>query len=259
MADYTLTYSESSQGFPSFYTYYPEWMVGMNNHFYTFKQGNLYRHNTNETRNNFYGQQRNSRITTVLNTQPLDNKLFKTISLESTDAWYTSLTPDIGTRGDIQSASFQKKEGAYYGFIRSFGVGRPRKTMTEQDYKLRSVFGIGQTTSAGSSYAVVSGRQSSLINVNDFLYFENAGMLTYFGKVETIVYSEITNTTTFTVDNAGGTPVVLGQSIYCVKDVSAESSGVMGHYSEVMLILPSSITGPSELFAIGADVIKSYP
>ncbi len=259
MADYTLTYSESSQGFPSFYTYYPEWMVGMNNYFYTFKQGNLYRHNTNETRNNFYGQQRNSRITTVLNAQPLDNKLFKTISLESTDAWSATLIPDIGTRGDIQSASFQKKEGAYYGFIRSFGVGGLRKIMTEQDYKLRSVFGVGKTISAGASYAVVSGRQSSLINVKDFLYFENAGKLTYFGKIDTIVYNEVGNTTTFTVNNSGGTPVILGQDIYCVKDVSAESSGVMGHYSEVTLTLASDITGPSELFAIDADVIKSYP
>lgn len=259
MADYTLTYSESSQGFPSFYTYYPEWMVGMNNYFYTFKQGNLYRHNTNETRNNFYGQQYNSRITTVLNAQPLDNKLFKTISLESTDAWNTNLTPDISSNGSIFATSFQKKEGCYYGYIRTFGVGRPRKIMTEQDYKLRSVFGIGQTTSAGSSYAVVSGKQSSLINVNDFLYFENAGMLTYFGQIETIVYSDIVNATTFTVDNTGGTPVVTGQTIYCAKDVSGESSGVMGHYTEVMLSLPSTVTEPSELFAIGADVIKSYP
>ena len=259
MADYTLTYSESSQGFPSFYTYYPEWMVGMNNHFYTFKQGNLYRHNTNETRNNFYGQQRSSRITTVLNAQPLDNKLFKTISLESTDAWSATVTPDIGTRGDIQSASFQKKEGGYYGFIRSFGVGRVRKIMTEQDYKLRSVIGMGQTISAGPTYAQVSGRSSSLINIGDFLYFENSGKLSYFGKIETIVYNEILNTTTFTVNNSGGTPVVTGQDIYCVKDVSAESSGVMGHYSEVILALASDITGPSELFAIGADVIKSYP
>ena len=47
MAEYTLTYSESVQGFPSFYSYIPDMMIGMNNYFYSFKAGELYRHNTN--------------------------------------------------------------------------------------------------------------------------------------------------------------------------------------------------------------------
>ena len=55
--NYTLTYSQSSKGFPSFYSFYPDWMIGMNNYFYSFKGGNLYRHNVNETRNNYYGVQ----------------------------------------------------------------------------------------------------------------------------------------------------------------------------------------------------------
>jgi len=52
---YTLTYDDGVKGFPSFYTFFPDWMIGMNNYFYTFKEGNLYRHNTNERRNNYYG------------------------------------------------------------------------------------------------------------------------------------------------------------------------------------------------------------
>ena len=49
--NYTLTYAESSQGFPSFYSYYPDWMIGMNQYFYTFNGGDLYRHNTNNNHN----------------------------------------------------------------------------------------------------------------------------------------------------------------------------------------------------------------
>jgi hypothetical protein len=52
LANYTLTYSESSKGWPSFYSYHPEWIQGMNQYLYTFKGGNLYRHNVNDTRNN---------------------------------------------------------------------------------------------------------------------------------------------------------------------------------------------------------------
>ena len=76
MANYTLSYSESAQGWPSFYSFIPDYMLGMNNYFYTFKGGNLYRHNVNETRNNFYGTQYNSKIQSVFNVSPLENKIF---------------------------------------------------------------------------------------------------------------------------------------------------------------------------------------
>ena len=31
MAEYTLTYSAGVEGWPSFYSYVPDWMIGMNN------------------------------------------------------------------------------------------------------------------------------------------------------------------------------------------------------------------------------------
>ena len=68
MPNYTLTYDEDVQGFPSFYTYNPDWMIGMNNYFYTFNGGNLYRHNVNEERNTFYGEFQPSEMQSVFNT-----------------------------------------------------------------------------------------------------------------------------------------------------------------------------------------------
>ena len=53
-SDYTISYDPGVQGFPSFYSYAPDWMIGMNSYFYTFKGGNVFRHNTNETRNQYY-------------------------------------------------------------------------------------------------------------------------------------------------------------------------------------------------------------
>ena len=73
MPNYTLSYSENSKGWPSFYTYYPEWMVGMNNYFYSFNHGNLWRHNSDSVgRCNWYGSQQSSVIETVFNTSPLE-------------------------------------------------------------------------------------------------------------------------------------------------------------------------------------------
>jgi hypothetical protein len=52
---YTLTYSETAQGWPSFYSFTPERMIGMNNHFYSFDEGKLYQHNSDAVgRNNFH-------------------------------------------------------------------------------------------------------------------------------------------------------------------------------------------------------------
>ena len=52
--EYTLTYKPENDGWPSFYSFLPEFIIGMNAYLYTFKNGNLYRHNTNNNRNEYY-------------------------------------------------------------------------------------------------------------------------------------------------------------------------------------------------------------
>tara|TARA_R100001460_G_scaffold48775_4_gene86951 strand:- start:693 stop:1730 length:1038 start_codon:yes stop_codon:yes gene_type:complete len=128
---YTLTYSDKFKGFPSFYSYIPDFMIGMNSHFYTFNKGDIYRHNVATTiggatvpRNNFYGSQYNSSITSVFNEGPLDNKIFKTINLESSfataaDAWSGQFDTDIQKTGFIDASFFEKKEGAWFAYMRN--------------------------------------------------------------------------------------------------------------------------------------------
>ena len=95
MPNYTLTHSQDVQGWASFYSYYPDFIMGMNQYLYTFKGGDMYRHNTNSIRNNYYGVQYNSSITSVLNDQPLQTKVFKTIELESDSSWDATFTTDL--------------------------------------------------------------------------------------------------------------------------------------------------------------------
>ena len=94
MARYTLTYSGSVEGWPSFYSYHPESMVGMNNYFYTFKNAQIYRHNSTTAYNTYYGVNYPSIMKTVINDSPLENKLFKTLSLESTHPWQAEAISD---------------------------------------------------------------------------------------------------------------------------------------------------------------------
>ena len=145
LGNYTLTYStdERVQGWPSFYSFYPDWMIGMNNYFYTFYQGNLYRHNSNPIRNSWYGQVAGSTLTTVFNTSPLENKLFKTISLQGAEAWSALMETDIQISDTIDSTWFQKKEQVWFAFVRNQSA--------TTNFSLRSVNGIASSTSTDDS------------------------------------------------------------------------------------------------------------
>ena len=265
MANYTLTYSENSKGFPSFYSYFPEYMIGMNNYLYSFKNGQLYRHNTNNTRNNYYGVAYSSTIKTVINEAPLDNKLFKTLNLESTDAWSAEILTDVSAQDStINSTSFEKKEGNYFAYVRTNGVDATGPTLTESDYKSRTIGGIGISTGVtpviNDVIIVLNGADiNSQISVGDFIYSSPAagGNASYVGQLKSVNL----NTNTIIVDKSvgSGTAPTQGDFILYAKNSVAESLGVMGHYAEITLTLPSTVTTSSELFAIESELMKSYP
>jgi len=265
MANYTLTYSENSKGFPSFYSYFPDYMIGMNNYLYSFKNGQLYRHNTNATRNSYYGStSTGSMIKTVINEAPLDNKLFKTLNLESTDAWSAEILTDVAAQDStINSTSFEKKEGNYFAYVRTNGIDATGTTLTESDYKSRTVGGLGDCVGVNLSGGVLTVRfsQSSwegIVSIGDFLYTVNTGQTTatFVFAITNIVFNNATNNVE--VSGTGGS-VTNGNFCLYAKNSVAESLGVMGHYAEITLNLPTTVTTASELFAIESELMKSYP
>ena len=110
--NYTLTYSESVKGWPSFYSYYPDFILGMNQYLYTFKGGNLYINNTGSVRNQYYGVNYPSTLTGVFNQEPTTVKVFKPLSL-SDDSWDINITTDLGA-GFMSNTDFVEKEGSYF-------------------------------------------------------------------------------------------------------------------------------------------------
>lgn len=256
--NYTLSYSESVKGWPGFFTFYPEFMIGMNQYLYTFKNGALYRHNTNETRNNYYGEQFNSQITGVINKSPLEVKLFKTLELESDSQWTASLVSDLQV-GNIDAEYFQEKEGSYFSFIRA---------NEEIDFKMRSVNGLGvvQSVQTNGTTSVVSFSVDvgSIPSIGDLVFrtilipIPNTNPQQYtantterIGTITNINGLQITiDTTTFS------TPVT-NNFLISVKDPIAESHGIRGYYME--FTLENTDTTATELFAVSSDIFKSYP
>ena len=256
MADaITVSYDEGVEGWPSFYSFLPDFMIGMNGFFYSWNQGKLYRHNTNETRNNYYGVQFNSTITGVINIEPKTIKLFKTMSYESDDRWgCTSLFTDLGT-GSMLSTYFVQKEGEWFTFL--------RENEGTKNFKSRSVNGIAACTAVGGVAAATTitfaNSVGSIISVGDYIYATASSV--YTGEVTAV--DQATNT--ITVDTTVPEPVLLtagtipaaGDFIFFLKDPVAESHGARGYFMQ--FTLENTNTKPIELFAVGSSVMKSYP
>ena len=264
--EWTVSYSQNSKGWPSFYSYIPEYMIGMNNFFYTFNGGNLYQHNTNPLRNNYYGQQFHSQITSVFNQNPLENKIFKTLNLESNDAWQSYLETDIQINGFMQDGWFEKKEGAWFAYLRQRGEVPALKGQ----YAMRSANGIGKT----SSVAITQGTTTlsfstdplvsigNFISVGDYVYHAVpqytdvvfGGIVTQInidlqnGINQLIVSTTSADTVPFPLDN----PYIM-----FIKSSEAESHGLLGHYC--IFTITNFNTQATELFAVESDVMKSYP
>jgi hypothetical protein len=257
--EYTLTFSESSKGFPSFYSFIPESMVGMNNYFYTFKGGNLYRHNTNELHNNFYGTQYPSKIKSVFNDVPLENKLFKTLNLEGDAKWSATLMTDLQTTGYIESDWFEKKENSFYAFVRNSG----EIPALADEYVLRSVNGIGNAINVSSGTEIYFSVNpflpiGTMISIGDAIYVLEDGdtMPKYAGVVEYISPNYDENY--LTINPAGGSPITTTTPfVMYIKNAVAESHGVLGHYC--VFELENNDTNKVELFATEAEVMKSFP
>ena len=247
MAAITVTYSNRLQGWTSFFSYHPEWMIGLNNTFYSMSGGNLYRHRDDTVnRNTFYGVYGNSGITGVFNTAPMDAKMFKTIGLETTSPWEATLTTDLEA-GQIQKEWFVKKEGDYYANI--------RRNDNNVDLDLMSAQGIGTcaavTGAAPGSVTINFGFTiNSLINIGDVAYKNGVAASDLIGTITAKTANSIT------VAVASNTPVV-GNLIIGIKDSVAESYGARGYYMEVQLT--NSLTTQVELFSMSSEVFKSYP
>ena len=110
---YTLSYSETAKGWVSFKSYHAESGLSINNEYYTFKEGELWKQYTNQRRNNFYGVQYDSSVTTVLNDNPGSIKSFNTINYEGSQAKITQHKLTSNTT-DAAGNNVSQADGEYY-------------------------------------------------------------------------------------------------------------------------------------------------
>lgn len=264
MANYTLTYSPTLEGWTSFHSYYPEWMEHMNSFMYSFKNGEMWKHNTNASRNSWYGTNYPSSVTVILNDAPAETKMFKTLSYDSAHRWSASVITDLSV-GSMASSYFEEKEGGFFTYV--------RRNPNTIDFKAMSTQGIGNVSLA--TIAPGTGYLSVYFNFeipNSISVFDptvsppSGGDVLYVVDAITNVIKLIGNVDEIINDPSTGNRIVvkvpsnvanINDFAYVIKNAVAESYGARGYYMETTLT--NTDTEAVELFAISSQIFKSYP
>lgn len=239
MAIETITYTEAGKGWVCFNSYIPDWMVSMNNSLYTFQNGELYQHHTNETRNEYYGTTYDSTVTPIFNQNPTVVKMFKTIELEGDSKWQADITTDADT-GVVELDYYKEKEGDQFAFIR-----RDADTI---DATATSTQGIGLLQGLGGFTLTFGFNIAAQIAVGDKAYISDGSTLDLIGSITD-------HTATTIVVDAIATAPSANDFIVVVKSSTAESNGARGYYMEVKLT--NSETTEVELFSVSTEAFQS--
>lgn len=240
---YTISHSERNKGWNSFWSYVPDLFLRLNNRFFTIKNGQLWMHNDldNPVRNNFYDAQYSSSVKTVINDIMSEDKIFKTLILESDQKWNATLKTNL-TESNLITSNFNTRESRQFSFIRGNEASGTLNGNTAQ--------GIG-TISAITGQVISFSRIPDLVSVNDMLIQLNGNNKEEIGTILEIdrESNEITVDTIITMP-------VIGYFSFAKKDSRVEGEEVRGYYLEVEL--SNSQTEASDLFAVSTNAVKSY-
>ena len=241
----TLTYSPKAKGWPSFYTYYPEKMVSMNNRFYSFKNGELYIHNENpQTLFHDDAEISDNSITGVINEAPHEVKHFKTISLESTGSWSVTLDTDLQS-GHVNNTDFDKIEGEYFSNI----------YLNDTVADTRGAQGIGHISQITTSPQYVfnfSHQVNPMVSDGDnIIVIDSDGSTNAFGTVNTYDNGSVKIS-----NNPVGFEPAVGDFVLFSKPGRIEAYGLKGYYMKY--VLTGNFSTPEQLYSVGTNFFKSY-
>lgn len=257
----TITYSETSQGWTSRWSYRPEWMVGLNSIFYSFKGGSLYQHDTNIVRTRFYNTTDGFSIKTIINQSPTETKMYKSLLLDSSHPLNVTGSTDLDPVY-MNLSQFSKKEGDFFAYI--------RRPISDDNLQMISAQGVGIIDSI-AGFDLTMDTQVSNASTGDVIIGgvldSNNNLITSvkIGYVIDVVGNVISVSNNNPTPPTPPTPGFInspaaGNYVYILKGAVAESYGARGRYLDLSLSLSgSSAEVEVELFAVSTSAFKSFP
>jgi len=128
---FTIAYKHKEGVWGSKYSFKPTSYVNINNELYSFfdtPSGLMWRHSSNETRNNFYGTQYSSMFESVSNFNPSMIKVYEAIGIEGNGNWSAVLS-NLTQSTTIDTTDFDEREGHRYAMI-------PRDTLVSTGHQI---------------------------------------------------------------------------------------------------------------------------
>jgi hypothetical protein len=143
IAQTTVSFKESVDGWTGRKSFIPESGVSLNNIYYTFKEGRIYEHSLNTLTNNFYRVQYDSSFNVLINEMPQVVKGFSTINYTGTQSrrfeylhnakWYS--IAEINFNTTIPTAVQQKQPGWYVNYVKTDLEGGEVKEFEKKEGK----------------------------------------------------------------------------------------------------------------------------
>jgi hypothetical protein len=232
----TWVYSDKDNGWLGRLNFNPESMLRINNHFISFKNGEVYLHNQESIRNTFYGVQSDSVFSFNFSQEPSTRKSFKNIEVEGTIAPDVKLLTELNV-GYINKADFERKEGdIFYAYVRNKNE--------VIDTALLSSQGIGNCTVSGLTLNF-GFELDNVISVGDNIYNQNLQL------VGTILSKTANSLILNTANN-----IVSGDYVLCQKPQSIQNNDLLGRYMKVTCRFSSNTL--QEIFAVNSVISKSF-
>ena len=241
----TLAYSTTKELWLTRYSFTPELYANVHNRFLSFYNGQIYNHNTNDLRNNFYGNQYNSTATLVSKADPSMIKVFNALSLEGNDTWAATISNTEQTT-DITEAMYEEREGMYYSVI-------PKDITANSTNNTSHKVVLGEVESVGGqtlNQITFTSRVSNLpFSLGDTIYILGSDSETSQGVTVTSILNRKT------IQVSGSYTSGTGVTLMAVSSSAINGDKMRDYYAEITLT--NNSTGAVELFAVNTNYTPS--
>ena len=225
-------------------SFVPETAISLNNDYFSFKAGSIYKHHSNSNHSEFYGVTLTNKCTVkfIMN-QPIGQvKRFRTLSYLGDLGWLLDSITTSESVGALSSDGFVKKEGQFFATLT--GSNSTAGTLNADELQVE---GLGTLSSVAGSVLTFTGGVNSNLQVGDSIYFlADPAVATY-------TSSGTCTAKTATTVTVSGTAPAQGKFVLFDKGGVANQSGLLGFFAEVEL--KHITTTAAEIFSVGSRIV----
>ena len=239
----TVAWSTTKQLWLTFYSFVAEDYAHLHDRFFSFKDGQIWRHNNNAVYNNFHSTQYTSKATLVSKGNPSMVKVYDAISFEGDQPWKTTVSNSDQTTSEMAVVEFNEKENMWYRVM--------PKDETSGVLNTSHKIVLGEVTAIDGDKITFSSRISNLpFGIGDTLFKLEASSETSLS----LTISSVSGRKEVTA-NATVTGLVVGDTVMAVSDDQINGDNIRDYYAQIDLELEKKTA--VELYAVNMSYTPS--